>query len=137
MVIEGHIQALDRQHESDIILRAAPQMVELVGAVAVTEVQPPKTFTLGSLRDGRLRVSDPIEVTQMVVEGGKYVIEATGLNEFGFGNNLSEAIQDLQAAIAELYLTLEAEQGRLGPDLVAVWGVISQKVRKADAASCS
>jgi hypothetical protein len=137
MVIEVQIQALDRQHESDIILRAAPQMVELVGTVAVTEVQPPKTFTLGSLRDGRLRVSDPIEVTQMVVEGGKYVIEATELNEFGFGNNHSEAIQDLQAAIAELYLTLEAEQGRLGLDLVAVWGVISQKVRKADAASCS
>ena len=137
MVIEGQIQTLDRQRESDIILRVAPQMVEFVGAVAVTEVQLPKTFTLGSLRDGRLRVSAPIEVTQMVVEGGKYVVEAPELNEFGFGNNLSEAIQDLQAAIAELYLTLEAEQGQLGPDLVAVWGVISQKVRKADAISRS
>ena len=137
MVIEGQIRALDRQRESDIILRAAPQMAEFVGAVAVTEVQLPKTFALGSLRDGRLRVSAPIEVTQMVVEGGKYVVEAPELNEFGFGNNLSEAIQDLQAAIAELYHTLEAEQGRLGPDLVAVWGVISQKVRKADAISRS
>ena len=63
----------------------------------------PERFALGSLRDGRLRVVESIEVAQMM-EGGKYVVEATDLNEFGFGDNLSEAIADLQAAIAELYL---------------------------------
>ena len=94
----------------------------------------PERFALGSLRDGRLRVVESIEVAQMM-EGGKYVVEATDLNEFGFGDNLSEAIADLQAAIAELYLTLEADQKRLGPDLAAVWGILSRKVRKADAAS--
>ena len=88
-------------------------------------------FALGSLRDGRLRVVEPIEVAQMI-ERDKYVVEAPELNEFGFGDNLSEAIGDLQAAIAELYLTLEAEQDRLGPDLASVWGELSQKVRRAD-----
>ena len=72
-----------------------------------------------------------------MMEGGKYVVEATDLNEFGFGDNLSGAIVDLQAAIAELYLALEADQKRLGPDLAAVWGILSRKVRRADAASRS
>ena len=97
---------------------------------------PPETFTLDSLRDGRLRVVEPIGVLPMF-EGGKHVVEAPELNEFGFGDNLSEALSDLQAAIAELYFTLEDEQERLGPDLSSVWAELSQKVRKADAIGCS
>ena len=103
-------------------------------ASAVGEAQSPSdALALGSLRDGRLRVVEPIAVTQMM-EGGKHVAEAPVLNEFGFGGNPSEAIADLQAAIAELYFTLEAEQHRLGPDLATVWAEVSRRVRKADAA---
>lgn len=91
-------------------------------------------FALGSLRDGRLRVVEPVEAVR-TTEEGKCVVEAPELNEFGFGDNLSEAITDLQAAIAELYFTLEAEQDRLGADLAMVWATLSQKmqVRKAHA----
>ena len=46
----------------------------------------------------------------------------------GFGANFSEAIADLQAAIAELRFTLEAEQERLGPDLQAVRATLARKV---------
>ena len=94
---------------------------------------PSETLAVDSLHDGRLRVVEPISVVQMV-EDGKCVIEATELNEFGFGDNFSEAIRDLQEAIAELYFTLEHEQGRLGPDLATVWATLSRKVRRADAA---
>ena len=91
-------------------------------------------FALGSLRDGRLRVVEPVKAVR-TTEEGKCVVEAPELNEFGFGDNLSEAITDLQAAIAELYFTLEAEQDRLGPDLAMVWATLSRKVqvRKAHA----
>lgn len=138
MVAGVRIQELDRQKESGVILEGALSTVELVDLVFVGEGASslPETFTLGSLRDGRLRVVEAIEVVQRVEER-KYVVEAQELNEFGFGGNLSGAIADLQAAIAELYFTLEAEQKRLGPDLAAVWSIISQKVRRADAASCS
>ena len=136
MITKGQIQELDRQRESDNILEVIPPLLELVGSVVAVAPAPPEKFMLGGLRDGRLRVSEPIAVAH-IVEGDGYVVEAPELNEFGFGNNLSEAIQDLQAAIAELYLTLEAEQGRLGPDLESVWDVLSQKVRKADAISRS
>ncbi len=98
--------------------------------------QVPREFTLGSMRDGRLRVVEPIEVVQKT-EDGKCVVETPELNEFGFGDNLSEAIADLQAAIAELYFTLDAEQDRLGPDLAAVWATLSRKIRKSDAAGRS
>ena len=146
MVTKTEIRELNRQSEDHEILPVAPRMVQLGGSVVEASSSPgeigplvgearltPEGFTLGSLRDGRLRVVEPIEVTQMM-EGEKYVVEALNLNEFGFGDNPSEAIADLQAAIAELYFTLEAEQHRLGPDLAAVWGEVSRKVRKADAA---
>ena len=97
---------------------------------------PPETFTLDSLRDGRLRVVEPIGVLPMF-EGGKHVVEAPELNEFGFGDNLSEALSDLQAAIAELYFTLETDREQLGPDLTSVWVVLSKKARRAGAISCS
>ena len=92
-------------------------------------VLPPDRFSLGRLRDGRLRVLKPIDVVR-TTEGGRCVVEAPELNEFGFGDNLSEAIADLQTAIAELYFMLDAEQDRLGPDLASVWASLSQKLRK-------
>ncbi len=96
---------------------------------------PPEPFALGSLRDGRLRVVEPIGVLPMF-EGGKHVVEAPELNEFGFGDDLSEAPSDLQAAIAELYFTLATDREQLGPDLTSVWVVLSKKVRRAGVISC-
>jgi hypothetical protein len=107
--------------------------IQMVGSVYIRAPFQDR-FALGSLRDGRLRVVEPVEVVR-TTEEGKCVVEAPELNEFGFGDNLSEAITDLQAAIAELYFTLEAEQDRLGPDLAMVWATLSRKVqvRKAHA----
>ena len=133
---EARIQELKRQSESDVILEVALPMVELVpeNASLVGLPSAPDRFALGSLRDGRLRIVKPIEVVQIPMTG-QFVVEAPELNEFGFGDGFSEAIADLQAAIAELYFTLETEQKRLGPDLAAVWSKISRKVRIADAVS--
>ena len=88
-------------------------------------------LTIDRLADERLRVVEPIDVVQRE-EDGQCVVEAAELNEFGFGNNLSEAIADLQAAVAELYFTLDAERNRLGPDLAAVWATLNRKLRRAD-----
>ena len=127
------IEELDTQRESDTISDALLPKLEFLGAVDGDLPFRSKTLALGSLRDGRLRVVEPISVLQETEEG-KCVIEAQELNEFGFGDNFSEAIQDLQEAIAELYFTLELEQEKLGPDLASVWATLSRKVRRADAA---
>ena len=89
----------------------------------------PSEALLGSLRDGRLRVHSPIKVK--FTEEGKHIIaEAAELNEFGFGENPSGALIDLQRAIAELYLTLEKEQTHLGKDLQGVWATLQGKIHK-------
>lgn len=84
---------------------------------------------VGSLRDGRLRVLSPFSV-RFTSEGSSIIAEATEFNEFGFGENWSEALLDLQYAIAELYFSLESEQNRLGSDLQNVWSVLQQKIQK-------
>ena len=115
--------------------REAPDVAEAsnvpLTAFQFVTLAPPKEFTLGALRDGRLRVVEPIAVT-WTAEDGQCVAEAAEINEFGFGDNLTEAIADLQAAIAELYFALDADQERLGPDLQAVRATLTRKIRRAD-----
>lgn len=89
----------------------------------------PSTVMLGFLRDGRLRVRAAIEVVIEEAEG-QIIAEAEELNEFGCGDNLTEAISDLQHAIAELYFSLEEDKDRLGPGLQKVWEVLQDKVEK-------
>ncbi|MDE2059838.1 MAG: hypothetical protein KGL31_04955 [candidate division NC10 bacterium] len=83
----------------------------------------PDHIFLGTLRDGRLRVQSPITV-KITKENQHVIAEATELDEFGFGVNLSEALRDLQRAIVELYLTLEEGKDRLSPDLQRVWATL-------------
>lgn len=87
----------------------------------------PDHILLGSLRDGRLQVQSPITV-KLAKEDQHVIAEATELDEFGFGTNLSEALRDLQRAIVELYFTLETEQDRLGPDLQRIWVTLQDKL---------
>ena len=85
---------------------------------------PPTQCAIDNLRDGRLRVDEPVAVT-WTTEDGQCVAEAEEINEFGFGDNLTEAI-------AELRFALDADQERLGPDLQAVRATLTRKIRRAD-----
>jgi hypothetical protein len=115
------------QPDSEVGAYSAKVPIEYVDAVLVQAI--PNEALLGSLRDGRLRVRSPIKV-RFATEGEHTIAEAVELNEFGFGENPSEALADLQRAIAELYLTLEREQARLGTDLQSVWAILQEKIRK-------
>lgn len=84
---------------------------------------------LGSLRDGRLRVIAPIKV-KLTTEGEYFVAESKEFNEFGYGENFSETIVNLQNTIAELYLTLEESQDSLGFDLQRVWKKLNRKIKR-------
>lgn len=89
----------------------------------------PAKVKLGFLRDGRLRVKEPIEAVVFETEGF-IVAEAEELFECGDGINQSEAIADLQYAIADLYFTLEEEQDHLGKGMQQVWQVLQGKVER-------
>ena len=104
----------------------------LLGPDSVSDVQLTAVETeilVGSLRDGRLRVSAPFSV-KFAVEEPHVIAEAAEFNEFGFGSNWPEALADLQRAISELYFTLEEGQEQLGTDLQKVWGRLQEKIQK-------
>jgi hypothetical protein len=105
-----------RRHAAEFVMAAAP-----LGVAFPAEIQ------LGALRDGRLRVVQPFRV-RFSSEGPQVIAEALEVDEFGFGSNPSEALTDLQRALAALYLSLEEEQQRLGPDLARVWQTLRRKI---------
>jgi hypothetical protein len=96
----------------------------------VSSVQAtPKELLIGSLPDDRLRVKSAITVS-IEREKDTYIARCDTLDEFGYGESPSDAIEDLKMAIVELYLTLKAEQGKLGPDMARVQKRISELVQE-------
>jgi hypothetical protein len=89
----------------------------------------PERLLLGSVADGRLQVIAPISV-RFRTEHDSVVAEAEALDEFGYGSNPSDALRDLQRALAELYFSLEQDQARLGADLQVVWTRLQRTVRR-------
>jgi hypothetical protein len=107
--------------------KSVPYIVPEDVAELIVQPQLPDHLLLGFLADGRFRVRAPIHVN-VSTEGDQVILEAEGLDEFGFGSNLSQAIRDLQKALVELYNTLETEHDRLGPDLMRVWEKLGSTV---------
>lgn len=89
----------------------------------------PKNMLLGALRDPRLHLIAPLTIT-FEHENDDIVAYCEELEEFGFGKHLTEAIADLQVTIAELYLTLKEENGRLGSNLKKIWYSLHQKIKE-------
>lgn len=101
----------------------------LAERTSIISTELPNEILLGTLWDGRLRVQSPITV-KITKENQHVIAEATELDEFGFGANLSEALRDLQRAIVELYLTLEEGKDRLSPDLQRVRATLQTKLSR-------
>ena len=89
----------------------------------------PSTMLLGALRDPRLRLLAPLTIT-FEREESNIVACCEELEEFGFGTHLTEAIEDLQATIAELYFALKEENDRLGPKLGRLGDSLRQKIKE-------
>jgi hypothetical protein len=49
-------------------------------------------------------------------------------DEFGTGDSVFDACEDLGRTVAELYRSLEADELRLGPDLQRVWHLLKEYV---------
>ena len=83
--------------------------------VSITSLAPvlPTDMLVGALRDPRLRLHSPLHVL-FRREDDFIIAECKELDEFGYGRHLTEAIEDLQQVVAELYFTLKTEEGRLG-----------------------
>jgi hypothetical protein len=117
------------QPDEEEVAAYRQHVAEFVQASATLCVRVPMEMWLGALRDGRLRVVAPFHVS-FSREHDHVIAEALEVDEFGFGNNLSEALADLQRALAALYFSLDEEQQRLGPDLQRVWRTMRLKIAR-------
>ncbi len=117
-------------HIDDAVPAISGELMTLSLEVVVPDTAAPTEILIGALRDGRLRVVEPIRV-KFCQEDASFIAEAADLNEFGFGSNQSEAISDLQHAIVELYFSLRDDQHRLGPDLQKVWETVNLAIKQA------
>jgi hypothetical protein len=87
----------------------------------------PKHILLGTINHGDFRVVKPIFV-HLDVRGNTVIASWRRVDEFGTGKSSSLACDDLGHTIAELYVSLEADQPRLGPDLAKVWSVLKEHI---------
>ena len=76
----------------------------------------PVEILFGAMIDRRLRIKNPIPIT-LSREEDVVVASSSELEEFGYGNDISEALDDFAKTLAELYLSLEENEDRLGDDL--------------------
>lgn len=87
----------------------------------------PSPFLLGTLRHRRFRVNTGIPV-EVVRDGDTLVLCAMPLEEYGYGANFAEALEDLQRTIVELFTTLRHDEARLGPDLQRIYASLCEYV---------
>ena len=76
----------------------------------------PMEILFGAIIDRRLRVKNPIPITLSKGEG-VVVASSSELEEFGYGSDISDALDDFAKTLAELYFSLEENADRLGYDL--------------------
>jgi len=84
---------------------------------------------LGALGTPTLKVINPIPVN--VTRGkGMWVLEVSAISEFGCGDDLQEAMSDLQGTLRELFETLHAGSAKLGRDLKRVFAWLEMHIEK-------
>jgi hypothetical protein len=76
-------------------------------------------IAFGLIRDPRLRIRKPIPI-DISVEGDTTVATWTEAEEFGYGANRAEAIEDFGQTITQLFITLTREESLLADDLRSV-----------------
>src|SRR5262249_22198512 len=84
-----------------------------------TPRRPPSRVEFGVIRNRNLRIVVPIPL-ELERKGDTVVARWDQIAEFGYGRNISEAVEDFGKTIEELFLTLNDRSGKLGDDLQMV-----------------
>jgi hypothetical protein len=85
--------------------------------------------TVESLGDPRLELLSPLQVEILPHPEG-ITVHDPGTEVFGSGESEAVATEDFQAALAELFVTLNEDRAGLGPALHETLRQIEVKVRK-------
>ena len=79
----------------------------------------PIELAFGSLLDSRLRVIRPLPV-RLSKQDDTCVVECDEIGQFGYGSEMTEALDDFGKTVAEMFFSLEDEfqAGTLGDQLI-------------------
>jgi len=77
--------------------------------------------------DARLRIHTPFRVL-ILASGDGVSAHAHEIEEFGYGTNRGEALDDLGKTIAELYFSLASDRERLTSDLAGVLRFLEEHI---------
>jgi hypothetical protein len=94
-----------------------------------TDRQIEKELFLGALTDPTFKIIEPFKIN-ISQEGDKIIANSEELEVHGFGDDLNEAIMDLQLTIQELYETLTEDSENLGPYMVEILAILNRKISK-------
>jgi hypothetical protein len=114
--------------EQNIIRFLVPDSDRLIGIEKPkTPRKPPSRIQFGLLRNRNLRMlrSIPLSIDR---KGATVVAAWDEIEEFGYGRNITEALEDFGRTIEELFTTLSEKQQALSEDLARVWSVVSRHI---------
>jgi hypothetical protein len=87
----------------------------------------PAKILLGWLNDPRLRLRKAIQIDLSRHEQ-TIIAYSPGFEEFGYGANISEALDDIAGTLSELFFSLGAHKDHLSKDLDCLRTLISEYV---------
>jgi len=90
-----------------------------------------KPVLLYSLRHSRLSLKQPLAVS-LEYEEDQVIAYAHDLDVFGYGENESEALDDLRRTVVDLYLELQEHSHDLADAARAIWRYLSQIVNDGE-----
>ena len=102
-----------------------------MSARAASAAGQPVFLILKGLGASRLQLSSPLTVEAHWDPDGVTVHHPPS-DVFGYGESEAEALDDFRKALVELYFTLDAERGALGPALQRTLEVLDAVLRVSD-----
>ena len=86
-----------------------------------------KSISLQVLLDDRLRLRRPIAVT-LEQEGDYFIAYCNEFEEFGYGYDSLQAVDDFRQTLSELYWSLKSDHDRLAPEMTRLWKSLSKSI---------
>jgi hypothetical protein len=102
------------------------EQIKAVAREAIAQVERQKTVYLQDLKHPNLVLRHPLPVF-LEMDDEIYIANYYDTESFGSGDSEYEALNDLCLELAQTYLDLEADQGKLGP-LPSKWWTHLQTV---------
>jgi hypothetical protein len=121
------VQNVERSTKAQI---SGPKLMQNVDVEFTDRVEfLPRHVQFGMLRHPRLAVQKPIPLE--VTRTDRTVVATWDtVNEFGYGETWSEAVEDFSKTIAELFISLESQEAQLSADLKNVLAVLREHISK-------